>query len=54
MGVGVGDVGIKVNGEIGSYFCTFGLIEQGDPLSPLLFDLAGDVLAIIEQQRQVF
>jgi hypothetical protein len=41
-----GHVGVKVNDEIGPYFRTFKGLRQGDAMSPLLFDLATDALAI--------
>jgi hypothetical protein len=42
-----GRVAIKVNGEIGPYFCTHQGLRQGDPLSPILFNLTADALAIM-------
>jgi hypothetical protein len=42
-----GKVGIKVNNSIGSYFFTHQGLRQGDPLSPLLFDLTVDGLAMM-------
>jgi hypothetical protein len=42
-----GRVAIKVNDEIGPYFCTYQGLRQGDPLSPILFDLTTDALAIM-------
>ena len=42
-----GKVAVKVNGEIGPYFKTHQGLRQGDSMSPLLFDLAVDNLAIL-------
>jgi hypothetical protein len=40
-------VGIKVNNEIGHNFQTKKGVRQGDPLSPILFNLIVDMLAIL-------
>jgi hypothetical protein len=42
-----GTVGIKVNDDIGHYFQTHKGLRQGDPLSPILFNLIADMLAIL-------
>jgi hypothetical protein len=38
---------IKVNDNIGKYFQTKKGLRQGDPLSPLLFNLVANMLAIL-------
>lgn len=49
-----GKVCVKVNGDIGPYFRTFKGLSQGDPLSPLLFNLVVDILAhLIRQAREL-
>jgi hypothetical protein len=47
-----GRVAVKVNDTIGPYFPTFAGVRQGDPLSPLLFDLVGDGLAMMMKKAQ--
>jgi hypothetical protein len=47
-----GKVGIYVNGEIGAYFSTFQGVRKGDPLSPILFDLVVDILAVLVKRAQ--
>ncbi|KAK1670680.1 hypothetical protein QYE76_058839 [Lolium multiflorum] len=42
-----GSVAIKVNDDIGRYFQTKKVLRQGDPLSPMLFNIVTDMLAII-------
>ena len=42
-----GSVGIKVNDEISLYFQTKRGLHQGDPMSPILFNIVADMLALI-------
>uniref|UniRef100_I1P400 Reverse transcriptase domain-containing protein n=1 Tax=Oryza glaberrima TaxID=4538 RepID=I1P400_ORYGL len=45
-------VAVKVNDEIGSYFQTRKGLRQGDPLSPILFKLVANMLAILIQRAK--
>ena len=41
-----GSVAINVNDEVGPYFQTKKGLRQGDPLSPILFNIVADMLTI--------
>jgi hypothetical protein len=42
-----GSVAIRVNDDTGRYFQTRKVLCQGDPLSPMLFNIVADMLAIL-------
>jgi hypothetical protein len=45
--VSKGNVGVKVNDDMGRYFQTKKGLRQGDHLSPLLFKLVADMLTLL-------
>ena len=42
-----GNVAVKVNDQLGDYFQTKKGVRQGDLLSPILFNLVVDMLAVL-------
>ena len=42
-----GSVGIEVNDDVGPYFQTNHRLQQGDPMSPILFNIVADMLSIL-------
>jgi hypothetical protein len=50
--VNSGTLSVKVNDSMGSYFKSRKGVRQGDPLSPLLFNLTSDCLAKMVQIAQ--
>ena len=48
-----GSVGIKLNDDIGHNFQTQKGLRQGDPLSPILFNVVADMLAILIDRAKV-
>jgi hypothetical protein len=47
-----GSVCVKVNDEMGHYFQTKKGLRQGDPLSPILFNLIADMLAVLIERSK--
>jgi hypothetical protein len=47
-----GRVAVKLNDTDGQYFPTYVGVRQSDPLSPLLFDIVGDGLAMMMKNAQ--
>jgi hypothetical protein len=47
-----GKVAIRTKGMIGPYFPTHKGVRQGDPFSPLLFNIAADGLACLIEKAQ--
>jgi retron-type reverse transcriptase len=47
-----GHVGIKINDQVGHNFETKMGVRQGDPLSPILFNIVIDMLAIMINRAQ--
>ena len=48
-----GSVAIKVNDEVGNYFQTRKGLRQGDPASPILFNIVADMLATLVERAKV-
>jgi len=42
-----GSVAVNVNDEVGPYFQTKKALRQGDPLSPILFNIVANMLALL-------
>ena len=42
-----GSVAVNVNDEVGPYFQTNKALRQGDPLSPILFNIVANMLALL-------
>jgi hypothetical protein len=47
-----GKVCVMLNDVLGKYFTTKKGLRQGDPFSPLLFDIAANVLAVLIKRAQ--
>jgi hypothetical protein len=47
-----GGVTINVNDEVGPFFQTRKGLQQGDPLSPILFNIVADMLAILIERAK--
>jgi hypothetical protein len=50
--VAKGSVGVQVNDDLGHFFQTKKGLRQGDPLSPILFNLVADMLAVLIERSK--
>ena len=48
-----GSVAIKVNDDVGNYFQTKKGLRQGDSISPMLFNIVADMLAVMIERAKV-
>ena len=48
-----GTISVKLNNLEGSYFVSHKGVQQGDPLSPILFNFVADCLARMAGQAQL-
>ena len=44
---------IKVNDDVGNYFQTRKGLRQGDPASPILFNIVADMLATLVERAKL-
>jgi hypothetical protein len=47
-----GSVGVQVNDDLGHFFATRNGLRQGDPLSPILFNLVADMLTVLIERSK--
>ena len=48
-----GSVAIKVNDDIGNYFQAKKGLRQGDPASPMLFNIVADMLVVMIERAKL-